>query len=301
MNLNDCTLCPRKCHKNRTAGEKGVCLAAGEQVYLARAALHFWEEPCISGQEGSGAVFFSGCNLHCIYCQNRDISDMKIGRPVTVSVLSDIFMNLEKQGANNLNLVTPSHYVPQIIEALDLAKEKGFTLPVVYNCSGYEGTEALKALEGYVDIWLTDFKYMDNDLAGKFSYAADYPERAKEALSEMVRQQPECVFDARGMMKKGVIVRQLLLPGHVKNSKAVVQYLYETYGDSLYMSLMNQYTPMKNFTEFPELNRKVTKREYNKLIDYTIALGVKNAFIQEGKTQEESFIPAFDYEGVPLC
>ena len=288
MDLSHCTLCPRNCGKNRIAGEKGVCLAAGSEIYLARAALHFWEEPCISGKEGSGAVFFSGCNLHCIYCQNQHISNMEIGRPVSVRTLADIFMNLQKQGANNLNLVTPSHYALQIREALILAKQDGFCLPVAYNCSGYESTETLKMLEGSIDIYLTDFKYMEPELAEKFSHAADYPEAAKAALQEMVRQQPACVFDDRGMMKRGVIVRNLLLPGHVKNSKAVVTYLYETYGDRIFLSLMNQYTPVRTFDEFPELNRKVTNREYNKLIDHTLALGVSNAYIQEGKTQEES-------------
>ena len=299
MDLSSCEICPRKCHADRTMNEKGICLAAGEGVSLARAALHFWEEPCISGERGSGAVFFCGCNLHCIYCQNGSISSMREERQVSIEGLSDIFLSLQEKGAENINLVTPTHYSPQIIEALNLAKGKGLEIPVVYNCGGYESAETLKALENYVDIYLTDFKYAENELAENFSHAKDYPKVAAAALSEMVRQCPECVFDARGMMKKGVIVRHLLLPGHVKNGKAVLDFLYKTYGDSIFISLMNQYTPMKIFDKYLELNRKVTKREYKRLIDFAISLGVTNCFIQEGETAKESFIPAFDFEGVP--
>ena len=298
MSLSDCAACPRLCHVNRTAGKKGVCLVSGEDVLLSRAALHFYEEPCISGTKGSGTVFFSGCNLQCVYCQNEKIRNASVGKPVSVQRLSEIFLELQEKGAHNINLVTPSHYPEQILAALTKAKENGLILPIVYNCSGYEGVGTLKMLRDAVDIYLTDFKYMDAALARDLSHAEDYPERAKEALAEMAAQKPACVFDENGLMKAGIIVRVLLLPGHVKNSQAVVRYIYETYGDSLYLSLMNQYTPMKTFERFPELNRKVTKREYGRLIQTALDLGVEKAFIQEGKTQEKSFIPDFDYEGI---
>lgn len=280
--------------REQTTGYCGV----KNTLRVARAALHFWEEPCISGEEGSGAVFFTGCNLRCVYCQNYHIARAEQGKEITVERLSEIFLELQEKKANNINLVTPTHYVPQIIEALGNAREKGLKLPVVYNCGGYESTETLKRLEGLVDIYLPDFKYMDPVRAKKYSRAEDYPERAKAALSEMVRQQPKAELDQRGILKKGVIVRHLMLPGGIKDSKAVVRYLYETYGDHIYVSLMNQYTPLPQAEKYPELTRKLKKFEYDRLVDYAISLGVSNGFIQEGETAEESFIPAFTNEGV---
>ena len=265
---------------------------------VARAALHFWEEPCISGEEGSGAVFFTGCNLRCVFCQNFQIARAEQGKEITVERLSEIFLELQAQKANNINLVTATHYVPQVVCALKRAKEQGLNIPVVYNCGGYESVETLKMLEGLVDIYLPDFKYVDTERAKRYSRAENYPEVAKTALAEMVRQQPEAQFDDREMMKKGVIVRHLMLPGGIKDSKAVVKYLYETYGDQIYISLMNQYTPLPHVAEYPEINRKVKKFEYDRLVDYAISLGVENGFIQEGETAEESFIPAFTNEGV---
>ena len=265
---------------------------------VARAALHFWEEPCISGEEGSGAVFFTGCNLRCVFCQNFQIARAEQGKEITVERLSEIFLELQAQKANNINLVTATHYVPQVVEALKKAKEQGLHIPVVYNCGGYETVDTLKRLEGLVDIYLPDFKYVDTERAKRYSHAKNYPEVAKAALAEMVRQQPEAEFDERDIMKKGVIVRHLMLPGGIKDSKAVVKYLYETYGDQIYISLMNQYTPLPHVAEYPEINRKVKKFEYDRLVDYAISLGVENGFIQEGETAEESFIPAFTNEGV---
>ncbi|MDY2938464.1 MAG: radical SAM protein [Fusicatenibacter sp.] len=295
--MDACRICPRNCKANRAEGKSGYCgVPAG--IRAARAALHFWEEPCISGREGSGTVFFSGCNLRCVYCQNHQIAENETGREITVDRLAQIFLELKEKGANNINLVTPSHYVPQIREAIVKAKGQGLNLPIVYNCGGYEGTDALKSLEGFVDIYLTDFKYMDEELAGKYSKAWDYPERAKEALAEMVRQNPQPVFDDKGLMQKGVIVRHLLLPGAVKNARAVVKYVYETYRDQVYLSLMSQYTPLPQVSDISPLNRKVTRREYERLIEYTLELGVVNAYIQEGETARESFIPEFDYEGL---
>lgn len=293
-----CTICPRNCRIDRTAGQKGYCGVTGTKIKAARAALHMWEEPCISGTKGSGTVFFSGCPLRCVYCQNRDIAGAEAGKEITPERLSEIFLELQEKGAVNINLVTPTHYTPEIVWVVKQARACGLTLPVVYNCSGYEKTETLRVLEGIVDIYLTDFKYMESETAARYSHAPDYPNAAKMALEEMVRQQPEPVFGEDGMMKKGVIVRHLLLPGHLKNAKAVVQYVYEAYGDRVYLSLMNQYTPLPGMEKWPELNRRVTKREYERLVAFAVELGVENGFIQEGETAEESFIPAFDNEGI---
>ena len=298
MDLSFCEICPRKCRKNRLQGEAGFCRVTGENVFLGRAALHYYEEPCISGTEGSGAVFFSGCSLRCLYCQNKPLSDFTLGKEVTVDRLAEIFLELEKRGANTLNLVTPTHYAFQIEKALKQAKSRGLSLPVVYNTGGYERKETLKALNGLIDVYLTDFKYMDSGLAGALSAAPDYPEAAKTALEEMVRQCPAPEFNERGIMAKGVIVRHLLLPGHVKNGKDTVEYVYRTYGDRVWFSLMNQYTVMGSFPDHPELGRTVTKREYGRFIDFALGLGVKNAYVQEGETMKESFIPEWDYEGV---
>lgn len=295
--MKECRLCPRNCGADRMAGQKGFC-GTDTEIMVARAALHMWEEPCISGKEGSGAVFFSGCSLGCNFCQNRRISRGQRGKKITLEHLVELFFQLQEQGANNINLVTAGHFLPQVAVALEMAKEQGLHIPVVYNSSGYEKAKTLKMLDGLVDIYLPDFKYMDAVLAKKYSHAQDYPEIAKEALSEMVRQVGEAEFDSRGMMKKGVIVRQLLLPGHVKDAKNVLKYLYETYGDRIYISMMNQYTPMQETFEDSLLNRRVTKREYQRWLDYAADLGVTNGFYQEGGTAKESFIPAFNYEGV---
>lgn len=295
--LSSCTLCPRNCKADRNSGKTGFC-GVDSTIYLARAALHMWEEPCISGKKGSGAVFFSGCGLRCCFCQNHDIAIGSRGLPVTVERLSEIFLELKEKGAANINLVTGAHYVPQIVQALDMAREKGMDLPVVYNSSGYEKLETLKFLEGYVDVYLPDMKYMESELAQKFSHAADYPETAKAAIGEMVRQTGKCEFGEGGYIRKGTIVRHLILPGHTRNSVKVLKYLHETYGDNIYISIMNQYTPVRTFDSCKELNRKITKREYEKVLDAAVDMGIKNGFIQEGETASESFIPDFDYKGV---
>ena len=314
-----CTLCPRKCLVDRRADSRslnaGVC-GQSDKIKIARAALHYWEEPCISGKNGSGAVFFSGCSLKCVFCQNRDISAGGFGKEISIERLADIFLELQEKGAENINLVTPTHFIPQIRAALDRVRD-GLKIPVVYNSSGYENAESLKLLEGYVDIYLPDFKYADRKLAAELSKAGDYPERAIQAIDEMVRQVMEihksggshtegiCSFDDRGMMRHGVIIRHLVLPGHVRNSKAALRLLYERYNNMLYYSIMNQYTPptdetilAKLSTDFPELTRKLTGREYEKTIDYALDLGITSAYIQEGGTASESFIPPFDLEGV---
>lgn len=293
----NCLLCPRKCGINRAAGQTGVCGVSAE-IRVARAALHYWEEPCISGKRGSGAVFFSGCSLHCVFCQNREISDGKAGKVISKERLSDIFMELADKGANNINLVTPGQYIPDIVWAVNDAKSRGMKLPIIYNTSGYENVTELKLLEGIVDVYLPDFKYMDSALSAMYSRAKDYPSVAKQALSEMVRQQPDVVIDdATGLIQKGVIVRQLLLPGHVNDAKAVLKYLYDTYHDHVYISMMSQFTPIA-LKDYPEINRTVTRREYERLVDYALEIGITNAFIQEGDVAKDSFIPAFDCEGV---
>lgn len=294
--MEKCDLCPRNCRADRTV-TTGYC-GVTNTLRVARAALHFWEEPCISGAEGSGAVFFSGCNLRCVYCQNYEIAQARQGKEITVERLKEIFLELQAQGANTLNLVTGTHYVPQIATALRLAKAEGLFIPVVYNCGGYESVGALKMLTGLVDIYLPDFKYIDPARAKRYSHAEDYPQRAKEALDEMVRQQPQPEFLENGIMSRGVIVRHLMLPGGLKDSKAVVRYLYETYGDRIFISMMNQYTPLPQAEAYPELCRKLKKKEYDQLIDFAISLGVENGFIQEGETAKESFIPEFTNEGV---
>lgn len=267
-------------------------------MIAARAALHFWEEPCISGKNGSGTVFFSGCNLGCVFCQNQEISKGPAGKEITQERLFEIFFMLKENGAHNINLVTPTHFMPSVLRAVEKAKRENIGIPFVLNCGGYESVETLKKAKGLIDVFLPDFKYISEGLAQKYSGASDYPEVAKTALAEMVRQQPTCKFSEDGMMSNGVIVRHLLVPGCVKDTKAVLSYLYKTYGDRIYISIMNQFTPTAALNEFPEINRKVTAREYERVIDYALSLGIQNAFIQEGETAIESFIPAFDGAGI---
>ena len=307
--MKNCRLCPRNCGVDRVNGNKGIC-GVTENIRLARAALHFWEEPCISGKNGSGTVFFSGCSLHCVFCQNERIAQGLAGKDVSAERLTEIFLELQEKGAHNINLVTPGHYVPHIIRSVEAARRQGLKLPIVYNTGSYEKVDTIKRLEGIVDIYLPDFKYWDSSVAQKYSHAADYPKVAKTAIAEMVRQQPKPEFytyseinteedkEEIELMQKGVIVRQLLLPGFLEDAKQVTKYLYETYGDSIYLSLMSQFTPLSHVEKYPELNRKVTQKEYDDFVDYAIELGVENGFIQEEDVAEESFIPAFDCEGV---
>lgn len=297
LSLTACTLCPRECKVNRLEGQKGYCHESA-QLVVGRAALHHWEEPCISGTQGSGAVFFSGCTMGCVFCQNYGLAHGEMGKEISIERLAEIFLELQEQGAHNINLVTPTHFTYQIIEAIQKARGKGLKIPTVYNCSGYEKVETLKALEGWIDVYLPDFKYVSEELALKYSRAPHYFEYASAALQEMVRQTGPAVFDEEGMIQKGVVVRHLLLPGKLMDSKAVIKYLIATYQDQIWISLMNQYTPLKQVSNDPELNRKVTRKAYNRLIDYAIELGLENGFVQEGETAEESFIPLFNGEGV---
>lgn len=294
--MSSCTLCPRNCGVDRTQNT-GIC-GANDKIKIARASLHLWEEPCISGENGSGTVFFSGCNLSCVYCQNKKISHENFGITVDKARLCEIFFELKMRGVHNINLVTASHFLPDVLSAVELAKRQNIGIPFVYNTSSYERVDALKMCEGLIDIFLPDFKYIESDSAKKYSNAPDYPETAMAAIDEMVRQQGTPQFDEDGMMTKGVIVRHLMLPGRLKESKKVIKYLYEKYKDNIFLSIMNQYTPVGNLDAFPELCRKVNDADYEELIDYAVDLGVENAFIQEGGAAEESFIPDFDGYGV---
>ncbi len=340
--MKKCMLCPRKCGADRLSGHIGYCGETAE-IRAARAALHMWEEPCISGSNGSGAVFFSGCNMKCVFCQNHDIASSEIGRPISSERLSDIFLELQEKHANNINLVTPSHFVPQICKSLIRAKDNGLSIPVIYNTSSYECVETLRMLDGLIDVYLPDLKYFSSDLSRRYSNAPDYFPVASAAIAEMFRQVGTPVFenevlydghpadsvynldhknnDIHGetsspentdrcsessdydiseseIIKKGVIVRHLCLPGSTNDSKAVLKYLFDTYGNDIYVSIMSQYTPLEQMQSDPVLGRKLTDSEYNDVVDFCISVGMENAFIQDGETASESFIPAFDYKGL---
>lgn len=311
-----CRLCPRNCGVDRRV-TKGYCRELNT-LHVARAALHMWEEPCISGTSGSGTVFFSGCNMGCVFCQNRRISRGEVGKLITTERLTDIFFELQEQGANNINLVTGDMFIPSIADAIDRAKGRGIGIPFLLNTSSYLNLETVKSLEGLIDIYLPDFKYIREEDAIRYSNAPGYVEAAKAAIAEMVRQLPRCefteekshegktnydrpksVYEAGApIIQRGVILRHLLMPGMVIQAKLIVKYLYETYGDSIYLSLMNQYTPVAKLSDYPEINRKVTEAEYKSLVEYAQNLGVTNAFVQTGETADESFIPDFNCTGV---
>ncbi len=296
--MQDCTLCPRQCHARRTEGEKGFC-GQGAALTAARAALHYWEEPCLCGDTGSGTVFFSGCSLKCIYCQNRPIALGETGREISLHRLAEIFLELQEKNAANINLVTPGHFLPQIAYSLTLAKKQGLNLPIVYNTGGYEEVSSLKIMDGLVDVYMPDLKYFSSELSAKYSNAPDYFEKASEAIKEMYRQTGAPVFDpATGLMKKGVIVRHMLLPECAGDSKRILRYLYSTYGNDIYVSIMNQYTPLSGADLPPEINRRITSREYEKILSFAERIGIENGYYQEGSTAEESFIPPFDCEGI---
>ena len=287
-----CNLCPRNCNVDRDKRELGYCMAPNKMV-IARYSLHLWEEPIISGEKGSGTIFFSYCNMRCCFCQNYEISELHKGRVVSIEEFSDICLELQDSGASNINLVTPTHYVHLIVEGLRLAKERGLNIPIVYNSSGYENVETIRLLDGLVDIYLPDLKYYDNSLGSKYSKCNNYFKYASQAIDEMFKQVGNVEIDDNGMMKKGIIVRHLLLPGALDDSKKIIKYLYDKYKDDIIISIMNQYTPVRKL-EYDELNHKVSDSDYDELIDYAYDLGVRNAFIQEGGTQVSSFIPDFD-------
>ncbi|MBQ9614538.1 MAG: radical SAM protein [Lachnospiraceae bacterium] len=331
FDLSNCRLCPRDCGVNRLAGERGYC-GEGAVIRASRAALMYYEEPCISGFCGSGAVFFCGCSLGCLFCQNYAISSRNkkeepsfssqsiekgpVRMELTPEKLADVFLSLQEQKAANINLVTASHFLPLLIPSLESARRNGLVIPVVYNTSSYERPEALRRLEGLVDIYIPDLKFCDPALSAAYAGAPDYFERAAAAIREMVRQQPSPLFsdgshtlDAEDdsddpMMLRGVIIRHMVMPGHTEDSRKILRYLYEEYGDSVFLSIMNQYTPMPQVLDSPVglrhplLKRTVTEKEYDEVIDFAISLGITNGFIQEGGTVSRSFIPAFDGTGL---
>ena len=287
-----CNLCPRNCNVDRDKNELGYCMAPSEMV-IARYSKHMWEEPVISGDNGSGTIFFSYCNMRCCFCQNYEISEFHKGRKVSIKEFSDIVLDLQKSGVHNINLVTPTMFVPKIKEGLLLAKRNGLKIPVVYNTSSYENVDTIKMLDGYVDIYLPDLKYYDDFYGEEYSHCKNYFYYASRAIDEMVKQVGNVEVDSQGIMRKGVIVRHMIMPGHIEDSKRIIKYLYDTYHDSIIISIMNQYTPVRD-SKFDNLNRKVSEEEYNSVINYAYDLGVRKAFIQEGDTQEVSFIPDFD-------
>ena len=288
-----CNICPRRCGADRENGSLGFC-GASNKIRIARAALHFWEEPCLSGANGAGTVFFSYCNMKCVYCQNYRISTRGAGHEVSIGELAEIFLDLQSQGANNIDLVTPTHYALDIAEAVKKAKDSGLHIPVLYNCGGYESVETLKRLEGLIDIYMPDMKYYRDKYAVKYSSAPRYFETACAALEEMYRQTGAFVLDENGIMQRGVIVRHMMLPGLMLDTKKIMDYLFDTYGNNIYISLMSQYTPLKNVERFPELNRKIDMKKYNSIVDYCMNRGMENVFIQEGSAAKESFIPCFE-------
>ena len=291
-----CNLCPRKCNTQRKAlthSGKGFC-NMGENPVIARAALHFWEEPPISGTNGSGTVFFSGCNLKCVFCQNEDISSGCFGKEITVERLREIYLELINQGAHNINLVTGTHFINAVAKSL----EEPLLVPVVYNCGGYESVNSLKLLENKVQIYLPDLKYADDELAIKYSDAPDYFEIATNAIKEMYRQVGNCEFDEDGIMTKGVIIRHLILPNNLENTKRVIDWVKENFNDGeVFFSLMSQFTPNKT-CKIPELSRRLTQEEYDEIEDYLFLSGIEDGFMQELSSAKEEYIPPFNLEGV---
>ena len=295
--LKSCTLCPRECKVDRTIGQTGLC-GMTSKIKVARIAPHYYEEPPISGESGSGAIFFSGCNLKCIFCQNYNISTNNFGKEISINKLAQKMIELQNKKVHNINLVTPTHYIPQIREAIKQAKKMGLTIPIIYNTSSYEKVESLKMLDGLIDVYLPDLKYFDDFLAIRYSKAPNYFNTAIDAIEEMYRQTGPVVLDENGLIKKGLIVRHLMLPNQIEDSKKILEYLHLIYNDNIYISIMNQYTPLEQVKNIDELNRPITKKEYDDLIDYAYDLGIYNAFVQEEETCKESFIPDFDLTGV---
>ena len=293
--LKKCLLCPKNCGVNRYE-KVGFC-GINEKIKVALAKPFFYEEPPISGKNGSGTIFFSGCNLKCCFCQNMVISKYNKGKTISINRLAEIMIELQKQRVHNINLVTPTMYIPQIIKAIKKARILGLNIPIVYNSSGYENVDAIKLLDGYIDIYLPDFKYFDDKLAIKYSKVNNYVENAKLAINEMIRQTGPCVFTDDGLIKKGTIIRHLMLPTLKEDTKKILEYLYNKYHDDIYISIMNQYTPNKYVT-FNELKEPIKEQDYDEIIDYAINLGIKNAFCQIGNTISESFVPEFNFEGI---
>lgn len=291
--LSECTLCPHKCKVNRLDGELGRC-KAGKEIKYNLAMLYYNEEPCISGEKGSGNIFFSCCNMNCVYCQNYKISQLRNGNEITIEELAELFLNLQNKGANNINLVTATMYVPQIIESVKIAKKLGLKIPIVYNCGGYESVETIKMLNGYVDIYLPDFKYYNNDTAFKYSKIKNYFENASESIKEMYKQVGEPIIDENGIMKKGVIIRNLILPGKPEESKLILKWIKDNFENNVYVSLMAQYFPCYEAKKYDEINRKITQKELNEVENYLFELDITNGYIQDLEEQEEQYVPKFN-------
>jgi putative pyruvate formate lyase activating enzyme len=290
--LRQCEVCPFRCKVNRLEGKIGRC-GCNDKIKIALASLHYYEEPCISGNNGSGTVFFSNCNLNCLFCQNYKISQEGKGREVSIEELADIFLNQQKNGANNINLVTPTMYAYQIIEALKIAKPKGLIIPVIYNTNGYENVETIKALKGYIDVYLPDLKYYSNEIAVKYSKAPNYFEIATKAILEMINQVGAPEFDENGLIKRGVIIRHLVLPGHIQNSKHILKWLKENVNSRAYVSVMAQYFPTYKAKEDKYLNRKLTNKEYSEIEQYLYLLDIENGYMQDLGKHEEEYVPDF--------
>lgn len=286
-----CTLCPRKCEVDRNIN-KGIC-GENSVIRIGRAAPHYWEEPCISGEHGSGTVFFAGCSLKCIYCQNYALSNGVKGMEITEDELATVFLDLQLQGVHNINLVTAEHFAPCIKESIEKARKRGLAIPVILNSSGYVSIETLELLKSVIDVYLVDFKYMNRTLAKDFSCAPDYPEVAKNALEWMHKFKPCVSYDENGMIYSGVVVRHLCLPGCAEDSKKIIKYVFESYGESVVLSIMSQYTPMPACKNHPLLGRLLSENEYDSIVNYCLEIGIEDAYIQEGESASESFIPEF--------
>ncbi len=291
--LNNCMLCPHECGINRLKGNKGRC-KCDDKLKIALASLHMFEEPCISGKNGSGTVFFSNCNLNCIYCQNYEISHLGKGKEITVEHLAEIFLKQQEKGAHNINLVTPTMYVFQIIEAIKIAKSKGLDIPIVYNSNGYENVDTIKLLNGYIDVYLPDLKYYSNELSKKYSNINNYFEIATSAIKEMYNQVGKAKFDENGMITKGVIIRHLVLPNHIQNTKNILKWISDNMPNDIYVSVMAQYFPTYKAKEDDLINRKLNKKEYNEVLNYLYSLDLENGYIQELGEHEEEYVPDFD-------
>ena len=290
--LENCNICPHNCNVNRLNNKIGWCKSK-DTVKVAKFSTHNFEEPCISGKNGSGTVFFSNCNMKCVFCQNYEISQQGVGQEISIQDLANIFVKQQEKGVENINLVTPTSYVPQIIEALKIAKSNGLHIPIVYNTNGYEKVETLKMLEGYIDIYLPDFKYSDNDLAKRFSKVDNYFEVTTKALIEMHRQTGKLEFTNEGIMKKGMIIRHLVLPNHILNSRRVLKWINDNMND-VYVSVMAQYFPTYKAKEIKDINRKLTKEEYEKIENYLYSLNIENGYIQELGDHEEEYVPKWN-------
>ena len=290
--LEKCVLCPHECKVNRNEGKLGRC-KAGKNIKIALANLHYFEEPCISGENGSGTVFFSGCNLNCKYCQNYKISQELLGKEISIEELAEEFLKLQNMNANNINLVTGVMYVPQIIKAIKIAREKGLNIPIVYNSSGYESVETIKLLDGYIDVYLPDLKYCDNELGIKYSGIKNYFENATNAIKEMYKQVGEADFDENGIIKKGIIIRHLVLPNNIENSKNALKWIKETFGNKILVSIMAQYFPTNKAKDITELNRKLTQEEYDEIEQFVFDLEL-DGYMQDLEENEEQYVPDFE-------